>query len=222
MTIEEWRIAGFTLRMAAMSTLLILPPGLLLGWLLARRNWPGKSLIETLVTLPIVMPPVATGLLLLQTFGRRRALGKLLDRLGIDVVFTWKAVVIAMMVMSMPLLLRAARTAFEEINPRLEQIAETLGASPMRVFFTITLPLARRGVAGGVVLAFARGIGEFGATILVAGDIPGRTRTIALTIYERVQLGHDTSAYRMVALSAIIAFAALWISETLLRPRRRA
>ncbi len=222
MTAEEWRIAGFTLRMAAMSTLLILPPGLLLGWLLARRKWPGKSLIETLVTLPIVMPPVATGLLLLQTFGRRRALGRLLDRLGIDVVFTWKAVVIAMMVMSMPLLLRAARTAFEEINPRLEQIAETLGASPMRVFFTITLPLARRGVAGGVLLAFARGIGEFGATILVAGDIPGRTRTIALTIYERVQLGHDTSAYRMVALSAIIAFAALWISETLLRPRRRA
>lgn len=221
MTAEEWRIAGFTLQMAAMSTLLILPPGLLLGWLLARRNWPAKSLVETLVTLPIVMPPVATGLLLLQLFGRRRALGRLLDRLGIDVVFTWKAVVIAMMVMSMPLLLRAARTAFEEINPRLEQIAETLGASPIRVFFTITLPLARRGVAGGVVLAFARGIGEFGATILVAGDIPGRTRTIALTIYERVQLGHDTSAYRMVALSAVIAFAALWISETLLRPRRR-
>jgi molybdate transport system permease protein len=222
MTAEEWRIAAFTLRMAATSTLLILPPGLLLAWVLARRNWPGKSLVETLVTLPIVMPPVATGLLLLQTFGRRRALGKLLDRLGIDVVFTWKAVVLAMMVMSIPLLLRAARTAFEEVNPRLEQIAATLGASPLRVFFTITLPLARRGVAGGVVLAFARAVGEFGATILVAGDIPGRTRTIALTIYERVQLGHDSSAYRMVVVSAIIAFAALWISETLLRPRRRA
>lgn len=222
MTAEEWRIAAFTLRMAATSTLLILPPGLLLAWLLARRNWPGKSLIETLVTLPIVMPPVATGLLLLQLFARRHVLGRFLDRFGIEVVFTWKAVVIAMMVMSMPLLLRAARTAFEEVNPRLEQIAETLGASPMRVFFTITLPLARRGVAGGVVLAFARAIGEFGATILVAGDIPGRTRTIALTIYDRVQLGHDSSAYRMVAVSAIIAFAALWISETLLRPRRRA
>jgi molybdate transport system permease protein len=222
MTAEEWRIAAFTLRMAATSTLLILPPGLLLAWLLARRNWPGKSLIETLVTLPIVMPPVATGLLLLQTFGRRRVLGRILDRFGIDVVFTWKAVVIAMMVMSIPLLLRAARTAFEEVNPRLEQIAATLGASPLRIFFTITLPLARRGVAGGVVLAFARAVGEFGATILVAGDIPGRTRTIALTIYERVQLGHDSSAYRMVGVSAIIAFAALWISETLLRPRRRA
>ncbi|MEA2343073.1 MAG: molybdate transport system permease protein, partial [Thermoanaerobaculia bacterium] len=159
MTAEEWRIAAFTLEMAAMATLLILPPGLLLGWLLARRTWPGKSLIETLVTLPIVMPPVATGLLLLQTFGRRRMLGSFLDRIGIDVVFTWKAVVLAMMVMSIPLLLRAARTAFEEVNPRLEQIAETLGASPVRVFFTITLPLARRGVAVGVVLAFARAVG---------------------------------------------------------------
>jgi molybdate transport system permease protein len=222
MTAEEWRIAGFTLRMATMSTALILPPALLLAWLLARRRWPGKSLVETLVTLPLVMPPVATGLLLLQLFGRRRALGSFLDRHGIDIVFTWKAVVIAMMVMSLPLLLRAARTAFEEVNPRLEQMAETLGASPLRVFFTITLPLARRGVAGGILLAFARAVGEFGATILVAGDIPGRTRTIALTIYERVQLGHDESAYRMVAVSAIIAFAALWISETLLRNRRRA
>jgi molybdate transport system permease protein len=222
MTAEEWRIAGFTLRMAAMSTALILPPALLLAWLLARRSWPGKSFVETLLTLPLVMPPVATGLLLLQLFGRRRALGSFLDRHGIDIVFTWKAVVIAMMVMSLPLLLRAARTAFEEVNPRLEQMAETLGASPWRVFFTITLPLARRGVAGGILLAFARAVGEFGATILVAGDIPGRTRTIALAIYERVQLGHDESAYRMVAVSALIAFAALWISETLLRNRRRA
>jgi molybdate transport system permease protein len=222
MTAEEWQIAGFTLRMATLSTVLILPPALLLAWLLARRSWPGKSLVETLATLPLVMPPVATGLILLQLFGRRRALGSFLDRHGIDVVFTWKAVVIAMMVMSLPLLLRAARTAFEEVNPRLEQMAETLGASPLRVFFTITLPLARRGVAGGILLAFARAVGEFGATILVAGDIPGRTRTVALTIYERVQLGHDESAYRMVAVSAIIAFAALWINETLLRKPRRA
>ena len=118
MTVEEWRIAGFTLQMAAMSTLLILPPGLLLGWLLARRNWPGKSLVETLITLPIVMPPVATGLLLLQFFGRRRMVGRFLDRFGIDVVFTWKAVVIAMMVMSMPLLLRAARTATPSMSVR--------------------------------------------------------------------------------------------------------
>jgi len=221
MTIEEWRIAAFTLRVALLSTALILPPGLLLAWLLARRSWPGKSLVETLVTLPLVMPPVATGLLLLQLLGRRHPLGAFLDRHGIQIVFTWKAVVLAMMVMSLPLLLRAARTAFEEVNPRLEQMAETLGASPLRVFFTITLPLARRGVAGGVLLAFARAVGEFGATILVAGDIPDRTRTIALTIYERVQLGHDQSAYRMVAVSAVIAFAALWTGETLLRKRRR-
>ena len=220
MTAEEWRIAAFTLRMATMSTALILPPALLLAWLLARRSWPGKSLVETLVTLPLVMPPVATGLILLQIFGRRRLVGGFLDRLGIDVAFTWKAVVIAMMVMSLPLLLRAARTAFEEVNPRLEQVAETLGASPLRVFFTVTLPLARRGVAGGVLLAFARAVGEFGATILVAGNIPGRTQTIALTIYDRVQLGHDASAYRMVYVAAVIAFAAVWISETTLRTRR--
>jgi molybdate transport system permease protein len=221
-TAEEWRITGFTLRMAATSTLLVLPLGLLLAWLLARRNWPGKSLLETLVTLPLVMPPVATGLLLLQFFGRRRGIGNALHRFGLDVVFTWRAVVVAMMVMSLPLLLRAARTAFEEVDPRLEQVAATLGASPLRIFFTITLPLARRGVMGGVLLAFARAVGEFGATILVAGDIPERTRTVALTIYERVQLGHDAEAYRMVGVSALIAFAALWTSETLLRSRRRA
>jgi molybdate transport system permease protein len=220
-TPEEWRITGFTLRMAATSTLLVLPFGLFLAWLLARRNWPGKSILETLVTLPLVMPPVATGLLLLQFFGRRHGIGNTLHRFGLDVVFTWRAVVIAMMVMSLPLLLRAARTAFEEVDPRLEQMAATLGASPLRIFFTITLPLARRGVTGGVLLAFARGVGEFGATILVAGDIPERTRTVALTIYERVQLGHDADAYRMVGVSALIAFAALWTSETLLRSRGR-
>lgn len=221
MTLEEWRIAGFTLRMAAMSTALILPPALFLAWLLARRTWPGKSVIETMVTLPLVLPPVATGLLLLSVFGRRRAVGGFLNRLGIDIAFTWKAVVIAMMVMSLPLLVRAARTAFEEVNPRLEQIAGTLGASSLRVFFTITLPLARRGVVSGVLLAFARAVGEFGATILLAGDIPGRTETISLTIYERVQLGHDESAYRMVLVSAVIAFLAVWMSETTLRSRVR-
>jgi molybdate transport system permease protein len=221
MTAEEWQVTGFTLAMAAMSTALILPPGLLLAWGLARRSWRGKALVETVANLPLVMPPVATGLILLQLFGRRRTVGGLLHRLGVDIPFTWKAVVIAMMVMSLPLFLRAARSAFEEVPPRLEQIAATLGASPARVFFTITLPLARRGVAGGVLLAFARAVGEFGATILLAGDIPGRTRTIALTIYERVQLGHDASAYRMAGVSALIAFSAIWISETTLRSRRR-
>jgi len=122
-------------------------------------------------------------------------------------------------VMSMPLLVRAARVAFEEVNPRLEQIARTLGARDWRVFFTITLPLARRGIIAGTVLAFARAIGEFGATILVAGDIPGRTQTIALAIYDRVQLGKDSDAFRLLAVAAVIAFAALWWSEAIVRRR---
>jgi molybdate transport system permease protein len=222
MTAAEWHIVGFTLRLAALSTILITPLGLVVAWLLARTRWPGKSLVETLVTLPLVMPPVATGLLLLKFFGRRSGIGHLLDRAGIDVVFTWRAVVVAMMAMSFPLLVRGCRVAFEEINVRLEQVARTLGASDARVFFSITLPLARRGIIGGLVLAFARAVGEFGATIMIAGDIPGRTTTLALAIYDRVQLGHDTDAYRLLGASVVLSFAALWIAEAFLRNRREA
>jgi molybdate transport system permease protein len=216
---SEWRIVGFTLEIAALSTLLIAPFGLAAAWLLARRRWRGKSFVETVIMLPLVMPPVATGLLLLKFFGRRGAAGQLLDCAGIDVVFTWRAVVVAMMAMSFPLLVRGCRVAFEEVNVRLEQVARTLGASETRVLLTITLPLALRGIAGGLVLAFARAIGEFGATILVAGNIPGRTTTLALAIYDRVQLGHDADAYRLLGAAVAIAFVTLWISEALLRNR---
>ena len=220
MTWGDWQIVGFTLRVAALSTALIVPPGLALAWLLARFEWRGKSLVETIVTLPLVMPPVATGLLLLKVLGRRHVLGRLLERAGIDIVFTWRAVVIAMMVMSFPFLVRGCRVAFEEVSVRMEQIARTLGASEWRVFLTITLPLAVRGITGGVVLAFARAIGEFGATILFAGNIPGRTTTLSLAIYDRVQLGHDTDAYQLLGVTVVIAFVAIWTSETLLRRRR--
>ena len=218
MSAETTQILLLTLRTAALSTLLIVPPGLAISWLLARHRWRGKSLVETLVALPLVMPPVATGLILLQLFGRRGPIGGWLHRaLGVDVVFTWRAVVLAMMVMSFPLLVRAARVAFEEVNPRLEQIARTLGASDARVFATITLPLAARGIVSGMLLAFARAIGEFGATILVAGNIPGRTSTLSLSIYNFVQLGRDAEAFRLLALSVVIAFAAVWIAEAFLR-----
>lgn len=219
MTAADWHIIGFTLRVAAFSTLLIAPIGIGVAWLLARRNWPGKSVVETFVTLPLVMPPVATGLLLLKLVGRRGPIGQLLDRAGIELVFTWRAVVLAMMAMSFPLLVRGCRVAFEEVNVRLEQVARTLGASDWRVFLTITVPLASRGIIGGLVLAFARAIGEFGATIVVAGDIPGRTTTLALAIYDRTQLGDDAAAYRLLAVAALIAFITLWISEAILRSR---
>jgi molybdate transport system permease protein len=218
-TATELQILGLTLRTAALSTLLILPPALAVAWLLARHRWRGKSLLETLVALPLVMPPVATGLILLQLLGRR---GWLYRTFGLDVVFTWRAVVAAMMVMSFPLLVRAARVAFEEVNPRLEQIARTLGASNVRVFISITLPLAARGIVSGMLLAFARAIGEFGATILVAGNIPGRTNTLSLAIYNLVQLGHDDEAFRLLGIAVVIAFVAVWGAEGFLRRTRDA
>jgi len=217
---EDWQIIGFTLGVATLSTLLILPGGTLLAWLLARGRWRGKSLVETIVALPLVMPPVATGLILLKLFGRRGVVGSWLEQVfGVEIVFTWRAVVIAMAVMSFPLLVRAARVAFEEVNPRMEQIARTLGAGELRVFFTITLPLAARGIVAGTILAFARALGEFGATILVAGNIPGKTSTLSLSIYGFVQLGQDTAAFRLLAVSVGIAFIAVWMSEYVLRRR---
>ena len=210
----------FTLGVALLGTLLILPGGVALGWLLARRHWPGKALVETLVAVPLVIPPVATGLILLKLFGRRGPLGVFFERtLGIEIVFTWKAVVLATAVMALPLLVRSARVAFEEVPARLEAVARTLGAGPWRVFFTVTLPLARRGLLAGCVLAFARALGEFGATVMVAGMIPGETITLALGIYHEVQLGHDGAALGLLAVSVTLAFGALAASEWLLRRR---
>lgn len=215
-------ITLFSLGVAALGTLLILPGGVALGWLLARKRWYGKALVETLVALPLVMPPVATGLILLKLLGRRGPLGGFLAAVGVDIVFTWKAVVIAAAVMAIPLLVRNARVAFEEVPGRLEQVARTLGAGPWRVFFTISLPLASRGLCAGGVLAFARALGEFGATAMVAGFIPGETVTLSLGIYHQVQLGRDTEAFLLLGISASLAFGAVILSELLLRRRRLA
>ena len=214
---EEWQIVRFTLGVSTLATALILPPALLVAWLLARHRWPGQTLVETLVALPLVLPPVATGFLLLKAVGRRGPLGRALDGLGLDVVFTWRGVVLAMAVMSFPLLVRGARVAFAEVDPRLEQMARTLGAGSARVFLTVTLPLAARGILGGTLLAFARAIGEFGATIVVAGNIPGRTTTLSLAIYQLIQLGRDDGAFRLLGAATVIAFAAVWLHEALLR-----
>jgi molybdate transport system permease protein len=218
---EEWQFVGFTAQMAVLGTLVMLPFGLALAWALARGRWRGKAVVETLVTLPLVLPPVVTGLVLLRLFGRRGPLGHwLYSQFGLEVVFTWRAVVIALAVMSLPLFVRAARAAFEEVNPAFEQLARTLGAGEWRVFFTITLPLARRGVLGGTLLAFARALGEFGATIMVAGNIPGQTTTLSVAIYQYVQLGEDGHAWTLTAASAAMAFLAVLGSEYFLRTKR--
>jgi len=218
MSAEAWHITWFTIGVAVLSTLLILPFGVALAWLLARRNWRGKSVVETLVALPLVMPPVATGLLLLKLLGRRGPLGGWLERTwGWEIVFTWRGVVVATAVMSFPLLVRTARVAFENVSPRLEQVARTLGAGPWRVLVSITLPLALRGLVAGALLAFARALGEFGATIMIAGYIPGQTATLALSIYHLVQLGRDREALALLAVSVAIAFGAVWASEWILR-----
>ena len=217
MTGEAWQIVLFTIQISAISTLLILPVGIAVAWLLARRAWPGKGIVETAVMLPLFMPPVATGLILLMLFGRNGPLGSALDSVGVDIVFTWRAVVLACAVMSFPLLVRTAQSAFQEVNPRLEEIARTLGASEWRVFRTISLPLALRGVVAGAVLAFARAMGEFGATAVVAGMIPRKTMTISLAIYQNVQLGHDAAALPFLLVSIAIVFIAVLCGQMISR-----
>jgi len=212
---DVWRITWFTLLCAAGATALALPPGVVLAWLLARRKFPGRALVETFVSLPLVMPPVATGLILLMLLSRRGRIGGWLERLGIEIVFTWKAVVLAMAIMGLPLLVRTARAGFEQVNARYERVAATLGASPARIFLTISLPLAWPSVLAGAVLAFARALGEFGATIIVAGNIPGATRTLAVAIYGYAETGQDSLAFGLMLVSIAIAFVALWTANRL-------
>ena len=222
MTAADWQIVVFTVEMAVLSTALILPPGLALAWCLARLRWRGKALVETLVAMPLVLPPVVTGLILLKLLGRRGAIGHwLFAEFHFDIVFTWRAVTVALAVMAFPLLVWTARSSMEEVNPALEQIARTLGAGEWRVFFTITLPLAKRGICAGAVLAFARALGEFGATIMVAGNIPGATTTLSTDIYQLVLAGEDNQAWTLVAISVALAFVAVWINVRLLRPKMR-
>jgi molybdate transport system permease protein len=221
MRAEDWQLLWFSARMAALGTCLMLPIGLGLAWCLARPRWRGKAVVETLVSLPLVLPPVVTGLLLLRLFSRRGPLGHwLYQGLGWEVVFTWRAVVLALAVMSLPLFVRAARAALEEVNPLFEQLARTLGAGEWRVLLTITLPLARRGILAGTMLAFGRALGEFGATMVVAGNIPGQTTTLPVAIYSSIELGLDSRAWALAGLSAGLAFLAIWASERLARRPR--
>lgn len=209
------QLTTFTVLTGLGATLAALPVGVAIAWVLARRQFAGKALVETLVSLPLVLPPVATGLILLYLFAPRGPIGGALDAIGLGVVFTWRAVLIAMSIMGLPLLVRTARAGFEHVSVRYEQIAFTLGASPVRTLFTITLPLASRSIVAGSVLSFARSLGEFGATIIVAGSIPGRTRTLATAIYAYAETGQDGRAFALLGVSAVLSFVSVLYANRL-------
>lgn len=213
-TPAEVAALSLSIKVALLSLVIMFPPGLLIGWLLAKRTFRGKALLNTLVMCPLVLPPIVSGYLLLILLGKHGVVGGLIYRtFGIEIVFSQIAVVIAVSIISFPLLVRGIVTGMESVPLELENAARTLGASPVKVFWTITLPLAYRGVIGGTILGFSKSLGEFGATIMVAGNIPGKTQTMALAIFSAVHLGEDVSVYRLVFTSTVIAFAALWLTE---------
>jgi molybdate transport system permease protein len=210
-----WLSAQVALTAVAVS----LPAGVALGWLLARRTFWGKSAVETVLNLPLVLPPVVTGYLLLVTFGRNGWLGQYLDGwFGVRLVFDWKGAALASAVIAFPLMVRAIRLAFAGLDTRLEEAARTLGASRWDAFVTVSLPLARNGIIAGGVLAFARSLGEFGATIVIAGSIPGQTQTVPLYIYGLLETpGGMEASQRIVIASILVAAAALAVGEYLER-----
>ena len=211
-----------TLSVALGATLLVSLPAIAVGFALARWRFPFKSVVETLVALPLVLPPTAIGYLLLSAFARGGWLGP--ERLGFDpgVLFTARGAVLASAVVCFPLVARRARAAFESVDPRLERMSRSLGASSLRTLASVSIPLARRGLAAALALGFGRALGEFGATVIVAGNIPGRTQTLALAIFNDIQLGDHEHALRLVGLTTLLAFALLWSIERWLGPGRRA
>ena len=221
LTAADLGVIVFTLKIATLGTLLVLPFGTAAALALARYRGPGKAALETVLSLPLVLPPTAVGILLLEAFSRRALLGRWLAGLGVEVVFTWRGVLVATTVMSFPLLVRSARTAFEDVDPRLVGLARVLGCGPVSAFFRVTLPLAWRGVLAGAVLAFARALGEFGATVMVAGNIPGKTQTLALAIFHESQIGRDDRAVALAGVTVVLAFVTLWATEWVTRRRSR-
>ena len=215
----DWTAVALTIRISIVATLCALPFGISVGWLLARREFWGKSVLDGLVHLPLVMPPVVTGYLLLISFGRRAPVGAFLyDHFGIVFAFRWTGAALACGIMGFPLMVRPIRLALETIDRKLEAAASTLGANRGFVFLTITLPLALPGIIAGIVLCFARALGEFGATITFVSNIPGETQTISAAIYTLTQIpGSDAAAGRLVLISIALAFAALFASEWLSR-----
>ncbi|PKV14170.1 molybdate ABC transporter permease subunit [Xanthomonas prunicola] len=218
-TTEELTAIGLSLKVAIVAALASLPPGIACGWLLARRRFPGKALLDALLHLPLVMPPVVTGYALLVVLGTQGAVGSwLLEHFGIQFAFRWTGAALACAVMGFPLMVRAIRLSIEATDRRLEAAAATLGAGPWRVFFSITLPLAWPGLVAGVVLAFAKALGEFGATITFVSNIPGETQTLSSAIYGLMQVpGMESGIWRLAGVALAISLAALLLSEWLVR-----
>ena len=217
----DWSALWLSLKVAGWATAINLVVGVGLGALLARKRFPGRELLDTLLTLPMVLPPTVLGYYLLVVIGRNGPLGAWLQSaFGINLVFTWQAAVIAAAIASLPLVFKPARAAFEDVDAQLEQAARTLGVSEMALFFRVTLPLAWRGILAGLLLAFARAMGEFGATIMVAGSIPGRTQTLSIAIYEAVQAGNDGRANALVVLSSVVCISVLLIAARLVGRKR--
>jgi molybdate transport system permease protein len=215
LTADEWEIIHLSLKVSLVAVALSVPVAFGLAWALARGRFPGKLLLDGIVHLPLVLPPVVTGYLLLLSFGRRGVIGSFLaDVFGIVLSFRWTGAALACGIMSFPLLVRPIRLSFETIDARLEQAATTLGASPLRAFATITLPLALPGIIAGMVLCFAKALGEFGATITFVSNIPGETQTISSAVYALIQTPTgDREAAQLIVVSIVLAFGALLISE---------
>ncbi|MBO1021000.1 MULTISPECIES: molybdate ABC transporter permease subunit [unclassified Methylobacterium] len=218
LTPDEWTAIGLSLRVAAVATLASLIPGLFVAMLLARGRFPGRALLDGLVHLPLILPPVVTGYLLLLSFGRRGTFGAALAEVGIVFSFRWTGAALACAIMGFPLMVRAMRLSIEAVDRRLEQAAATLGARPSAVFLTVTLPLAMPGILAGAVLAFAKAMGEFGATITFVSNIPGETQTLPSAIYSLTQVpGGEAGALRLTLISVALSMTALLVSELLAR-----
>ncbi|WP_421919191.1 molybdate ABC transporter permease subunit [Marinifilum sp.] len=216
---EELVAVGLSFRVALWCAILTLPPSVMIAWWLARKNFKGKSIAEGFFNLPLVLPPVATGFILLLLLGKNGFIGKYLNEwFGIKLAFSFYAAIIASIVVSFPLAIRAIRLSIEMIDPAYEEAAKTLGANSLQTFFRITLPLALPGIVSGFVLAFARSLGEFGATIIFAGNISGETQTIPLALFNEIQIpGHETSAFRLLLVAVVFSFAAMSFSEFLVK-----
>ena len=215
---EEWQAVALSLKVALWATLATLPLGLFVAYALARWEFPGKQLVNGLVHLPLILPPVVTGYLLLLTFGTKAPVGAFLNDLGIVFAFRWTGAALAAGVMAFPLMVRAMRLSIEAVDPKLEQAAATLGASRPWAFATVTLPMILPGILAGSILAFAKAMGEFGATITFVSNIPGQTQTLPSAIYAFLQVpGGESSAMKLVLISVVVAMAALLLSELLAR-----